>query len=69
MKTHFLLRVLDFFVGVFVGISIFGGIFCFILLKDSNLLFSLVVSIAFFGVFSFFAVLARVLSVLLKRYD
>ncbi|PAF49995.1 hypothetical protein BKH41_01480 [Helicobacter sp. 12S02232-10] len=64
-----MIKILEFFTGVFFGIAIFGGISCFLILRDFDSWVSFLLSITFFGIFSFFGILSKSLSILLKHND
>lgn len=67
MNNQRFIKLLDFFVGLFFGIAFFGGILCFYLLEDNDLILAIIVCIAFFGIFAFFALVAKSISILLKN--
>ncbi|PAF42676.1 hypothetical protein [Helicobacter sp. 11S03491-1] len=66
MKKITIVKLLEFFVGLFSGMSVFGSIACFLAFKDFSPLIALVLSLIFFAIFSFFGIVAKALSILLK---
>ncbi|PAF47076.1 hypothetical protein BKH46_04980 [Helicobacter sp. 12S02634-8] len=66
MQKNTFIKLLEFFTGVFWGIAFFGGIACFLLLRDSSFLISLIFSLAFFGLFGFFGLLSKTFVFLLS---
>ncbi|BDQ28701.1 hypothetical protein [Helicobacter ailurogastricus] len=67
MKKDTLTSLLDFFAGLFVGIALACGGLCFFIFSDLGLVVALFFSLFVFGLFSFFALLAKSMAALLKE--
>ncbi|PAF54219.1 hypothetical protein BKH42_01550 [Helicobacter sp. 13S00482-2] len=66
MKKLTLINVLEFFTGLFGGIAFFGATMCLFLFKNMNPLVCFIFALLVFGVFSFFSIASKSLSILLK---
>ncbi len=67
MKKETIISILDFFAGLFVGIALACGILCFFMFKEFGLMVAIFFSLFVFGLFSFFAIVAKSMSALLKE--
>ncbi|WP_120944036.1 MULTISPECIES: hypothetical protein [Helicobacter] len=66
MKKATLIALLDFFAGLFVGIALVCGGLCLFVFKEAELVVSIFFALFVFGLFSFFALLAKSMGALLK---
>lgn len=67
MKKITLTQILEFFTGLFGGVAFFGGVGCLVLMKSFNPLLAFICAVSLFAIFSFFAIVAKSLSILLKN--
>ncbi|BCZ17511.1 hypothetical protein NHP190003_07930 [Helicobacter sp. NHP19-003] len=67
MQKDTIASLLDFFAGLFAGIALVCGGLCFFIFHDFGLVVALFFSLFVFGLFSFFALLAKSMGALLKE--
>ncbi|GMB96535.1 hypothetical protein [Helicobacter sp. NHP22-001] len=67
MKKDTITSFLDFFAGLFVGIALVCGGLCFFLFSDLGLVVAGFFALFVFGLFVFFALMAKSMSALIKE--
>ncbi|BEG56735.1 hypothetical protein NHP21005_04230 [Helicobacter sp. NHP21005] len=67
MKKDTIASLLDFFAGLFVGIALVCGGLCFFLLNDLGLVVAVFFALFVFGLFVFFALMAKSMSALIQE--
>ncbi|WP_163499189.1 hypothetical protein [Helicobacter suis] len=67
MSKDTLISCLDFFAGLFAGIALACGGLCFFIFSDFGLVVSIFLSLFVFALFSFFALISKSISAMLKE--